>query len=81
MGLGSVVRNCLSSYVTRTPNQARADDLRLNRVNRQAILVPFPQLEHIQSTTLPDNNRYLVIMKMIATPLFVYLGIYLNGTR
>jgi len=74
MGLGSIVRNCLSSYVTSTPNQARADDLRLNRVNRQAILVPFPQLEHIQTTMLPENNRYLLIMKMIAAPLFFIWG-------
>ncbi|RDX61803.1 hypothetical protein CR513_59932, partial [Mucuna pruriens] len=81
MSLGSVVGNCLSSYITSTPNQARADDLCLNRVNRQAILVPFPQLEHIQTTTttLSDNNRYLLIMEIAVTPFFFVWGFIQTG--
>lgn len=83
MGLGSVVGNCLSSYVTSTPNQARAYDLSLNRVNRQTILVPFPQLQHIQTPTTTITATYYWSWKL-PKPLFLFLFrlfIHANGSR
>lgn len=46
MFLGSWMSNGLSSYVSKSPNQAWAYNLCLHRVDCQAILVPFPQPQH-----------------------------------
>lgn len=46
LGLGSGIGDGLGSNISNTPYDSWADDLSFNWVDSQAILVPFPQLQH-----------------------------------
>jgi hypothetical protein len=58
MLLGSIFGDGLGSYISNAPYQTGADDLCLNWVDSQAILVPFPQLQHFPVDS--DSEREIL---------------------
>lgn len=57
MFLGSVGGDGLGGYISKSPYHTGADDLRLNWVHSQAILVPFPQLQHFPADTQRNSRQ------------------------